>query len=66
MKLTKKEIETLQIILKKIEEDRKKELMRINGRRKLQKQGKSLNKGKVKKQARPTRSKKLIAHKRSF
>jgi hypothetical protein len=66
MKLTKKEIETLQIILKKIEGDRKKEKMRINGRRKLQKQGKSLNKGKVKKQARPVRSKKLIVRKRSF
>lgn len=66
MKLTKKEIETLKIILKKIEENRKKEIMRINGRRKLQKKGKSLNKGKVKKQTRPIRSKKLIVRRRSL
>ena len=65
MKLTKKEIETLQILLKKIEDEQKREKMRINGRRKLQKQGKSLNKGKVSKQTRPVRSKKIVTRRRS-
>ena len=66
MKLTKKEVETLKIILQKIEDDQKTEKMRISGRRKLQKQGKSLNKGKVPKQSRPARSKKLIVRRRSL
>lgn len=60
MKITKKEAETLRVVLEKIEEEHKKEKMRIKGRRKLQKQGKSLNKGKVRKQSRPIRSKKRI------
>ncbi len=60
MKLTKKETESLKAILKKIEDEQKKEKMRIKERRKMQKQGKSLNKGKVRKQSRPTRSKKRI------
>ncbi|MFB5605619.1 MAG: hypothetical protein ACE5R7_04940 [Nitrosarchaeum sp.] len=66
MKLTKKEIETLRIILKKLEDTEKEAKMRINLRRKQQKQGKSLNKGKVKKQARPARSKKLLVRRRSL
>lgn len=60
MKLTKKETESLKVILKKIEDEQKKEKMRIKERRKMQKQGKSLNKGKVRKQSRPTRSRKRI------
>ena len=65
MKLTKKEIDTLRVIIEKIEDDQKNQKMRIKGRRKLQKQGKSLNKGKVAKQARPTRSRKLITQRKS-
>ncbi|MDX1595734.1 MAG: hypothetical protein R3327_02210 [Nitrosopumilaceae archaeon] len=60
MKLTKKETETLRKILEKIEDDQKKEKMRIKDRRKMQKQGKSINKGKVRKQSRPNRSQKRI------
>lgn len=60
MKLTKKETESLKVILKKIEDEQKKEKMRIKERRKMQKQGKSLNRGKVRKQSRPTRSRKQI------
>ncbi|NJK78169.1 MAG: hypothetical protein HC944_05240 [Nanoarchaeota archaeon] len=66
MKLTKKEIETLRAILQKLEDTEKQEKLRINVRRKMQKQGKSMNKGKVKKQSRPSRSKKLIHRKRSL
>lgn len=60
MKITKKETETLRKILEKIEDDQKKEKMRIKDRRKMQKQGKSLNKGKVHKQKKPSRSQKRI------
>ena len=60
MKLTKKETETLRKILEKIEDDQKKEKMRIKDRRRMQKQGKSLNKGKVRKQKKPMRSQKRI------
>jgi len=65
MKFTKKEIESLKMILEKIEKDQKTQKMRITGRRKLQKQGKSLNKGKVAKQTRPNRSKKLITQRKA-
>ena len=65
MKLTKKEIDTLRVIIEKIEDDQKNQKMRIKGRRKMQKQGKSLNKGKVANQSRPTRSRKLITQRKS-
>lgn len=60
MRFTKKETESLKTILKKIEAEQKKEKIRIKERRKMQKQGKSLNKGKVRKQSRPARSRKRI------
>ena len=63
MNITKKEIETLKIILEKIEDNQKNEKMRITGRRKLQKQGKSLNKRKVPKQTRSKQAKPALRKK---
>lgn len=65
LKITKKEIETLKKIIKKIEEDQKNESLRIKVRRKMQKQGKSLKKGSVGPQKKPVRTHRKVTKKRS-
>lgn len=65
LKFSKKEVEGLRSILKKIEDKEKNEKMRIKGRTKLQKQGKSLNKGKVRNRKKPIRKHRRVTKKRS-
>ncbi|NIP61516.1 MAG: hypothetical protein GWN01_05280 [Nitrosopumilaceae archaeon] len=65
MKISKKEIDGLRSILKKIENEEKNQKMRIKGRTKMQKQGKSLNKGKVRNRQKPVRKHRKVTKKRS-
>lgn len=53
-------MEVLRSILKKIESEEKNEKMRIMERTKMQKQGRSLNKGKVRGRQKPTRGQRKV------
>lgn len=64
MKFSKKEVEALKIILKKMEDTRKEERIRITSRRKSQLQGKRINKG-IEKKKKPVRAGRRITKKRS-
>jgi hypothetical protein len=64
LKFSKKEVEALKIILKKMEDIRKEERIRIASRRKSQLQGKRINKG-IEKRKKPIRVGRKITKKRS-
>jgi len=64
LKFSKKEVEALKVILKKMEDTRKEERIRIASRRKSQLQGKRINKG-IEKKKKPIRTGRKITKKRS-
>lgn len=63
MQFSKKELDTLKKILKKMEEDRNKEKIRISARRKAQLKGKRISKG-ISKRKKPIRPMRKAAKKR--
>ncbi len=63
MQFSKKELDTLKQIIKKIEENKHKEKIRISVRRKSQKKGKTINKG-ISKRKKPIRSMRRQSKKR--
>lgn len=64
MKFSKSEIGVLKNIIKKIEEDKNKEQIRISQRRKSQIKGKTINK-RIQKKKRPVRQSRKVTKKRS-
>lgn len=64
LKISKKEIQTLRSILKKLEEQQNHEKIRIKGRIKAQKQGKTITRT-INKRNKPIREKRRVTKKRS-